>query len=69
MSRKLAVRSKSRMRPFVEVEGQTFAVTNWDKKSAKYELRPLSSEELRLYEEIVLSAEIEAYAWVAAKRK
>ena len=64
--RKIAPKPRMRMRPFVEVDGQIFAVLNWDEDTDKYELRPLSTDELRMYEEIVYSAEIEAFAWVTA---
>ena len=65
----LPLRPRSRMRPFVEMNGQTYAVLNWDEVTDKYELRPLSGDELRMYEEIVHSAEIEAFAWVTAPRR
>ena len=64
--KKLRLAPRRRMRPFVEVDGQMLAVLNWDEDTDNYEMRPLTHDEMHMYEEIVCSAEIEAFAWVTA---
>jgi hypothetical protein len=60
--------TKSALPPFVRIGSNVFVVSNWPvAKKEHAKLRPLEDSEQELFDTIVASAEIEAFAWIAAK--
>ena len=59
---------KSALPPFVRIGSNVFVVSNWPvAKKEHAQLRPLEEGERELFDTIVASAEIEAFAWISAK--
>jgi hypothetical protein len=59
---------KSAVPPFMRIGPNVFVVSNWPvAKKEQAQLRPLEESERELFDTIVASAEIEAFAWIAAK--
>ncbi len=59
----------SALPPFVRIGSNIFVVSNWPvAKKEHARLRPLEESERELFDTIVASAEIEAFAWISADR-
>jgi hypothetical protein len=59
--------TNSAVPPFVRIGSNVFVVANWPvAKKEQAKLRPLEEGEKELFDTIVASAEIEAFAWIAA---